>query len=345
MRVVILVASLWLATSPLWGKIVFYSKRDGNYEIYTMNSDGSNQTRLTFNETSDSAPAWSPNGGQIVFHTTRDGNREVYVMDADGINRRNLTRHPASDGRPAWSPDGSQIVFERAPADGAFDLYVMDADGMNVKQLTHMRREHLELASRPNWSPDGKWILFEGSFDQGAVINQGRQIYAMRPDGTDMWQVSEPVPGAFMVSGRWSPDGKRILYKASMGFNVNNIESFVVLATLAPIGGAKVIKRERVSLPKMAFQTVSFGADGKSILFSGKKALRWNIFRFRLDTHELIQLTDNVGNNKGPHEWNPRLAVPAEQGLLPQRWGQLKVVAVPGHRPSGDTPDAGQSER
>ena len=323
MRIVILVASLWLATSPLQGKIVFYSQRDGNEEIYTMDTDGSNQTRLTFNGMRDSDPAWSPNGRQIAFRSTRDGNSEVYVMDADGINRRNLTQHPASDGRPAWSPNGNQIVFVRAPDDGAFDLYLMDADGNNMKQLTHMRREHWELASTPKWSPAGKWILFQGSFDQGAAINQGRQIYAMRPNGTDMWQVSEPIPGAFMFSGRWSPDGQRILYKASMGFNVNNIESFLVIATLDPIGGAKVIKRERVPLPKMPFQSASFGVDGKSILFSGKKALRWNIFRFRLDTHELIQLTDNMGDNKGPHEWNPRLPV-SPQGLVPKRWGEVK---------------------
>ena len=198
----------------------------------------------------------------------------------------------------------------------------MDADGNNVKQLTHMRIEHWELASRPNWSPDGEWILFEGSIVEGN-LEQGRQIYAMRPDGTDMWQVSEPVPGAFMVSGRWSPDGKRILYKASMDFNVNNIESFLVIATLDPIGGAKVTKRERVPLPKMPFQSASFGSDGKSILFSGKKALRWNIFRFQLNTHELIQLTDNMGDNKGPHEWNPRLSV-SPQGLAPKRWGEIK---------------------
>ena len=53
MRLSLLMACLWLATSPLWGKIVFYSTRDGNPEIYTMNSDGSNQTRITFNEVGD----------------------------------------------------------------------------------------------------------------------------------------------------------------------------------------------------------------------------------------------------------------------------------------------------
>ena len=95
MRIVILVACLWVATPPLWGKIVFYSDRDGNYEIYTMNADGSNQTRLTFNQAGDFAPAWSPNGRQIVFASFRDDehladigldehNAEIYVMDADG---------------------------------------------------------------------------------------------------------------------------------------------------------------------------------------------------------------------------------------------------------------------
>ena len=86
LRISVFVACLWAATSPLHAKIVFYSHRDGNWEIYTMNSDGSNQTRLTFNEAADSAPAWSPNGRQIAFDSNRDGNDEVYVMDADGKN-------------------------------------------------------------------------------------------------------------------------------------------------------------------------------------------------------------------------------------------------------------------
>ena len=35
--------------SPDGSKIAFSSDRDGNYEIYVMNADGSNQTRLTNN--------------------------------------------------------------------------------------------------------------------------------------------------------------------------------------------------------------------------------------------------------------------------------------------------------
>lgn len=100
MRIVILVACLWAVMSPLQSKIVFYSLRDGNHEIYKMDSDGNNQTRLTFNEAADSAPAWSPNGQQITFHSYRDGNVEVYMMDADGKNQRRLTHHPGIDAYP-----------------------------------------------------------------------------------------------------------------------------------------------------------------------------------------------------------------------------------------------------
>ena len=67
MRMVMLVVSLWLATSTLNAKIVFYSGRDGAGEIYTMNADGANQTRVTDDPTKAVFPSWSPNGRQIVF--------------------------------------------------------------------------------------------------------------------------------------------------------------------------------------------------------------------------------------------------------------------------------------
>ena len=57
----------WGVYSPNESKIAFYSWRDGNAEIYVMDSDGANQNRLTFNDTYDYYPTWSPNGKQIAF--------------------------------------------------------------------------------------------------------------------------------------------------------------------------------------------------------------------------------------------------------------------------------------
>ncbi|HVF88396.1 MAG TPA: hypothetical protein VM866_12445, partial [Pyrinomonadaceae bacterium] len=67
------------------GKIVFYSQRDNSAgEIYTINADGSNVTRLTDNVFEDLYPAWSPDGAKIVFESARDGSNEIYLMNADG---------------------------------------------------------------------------------------------------------------------------------------------------------------------------------------------------------------------------------------------------------------------
>ena len=66
--------------SPDGTKIAFGTDRDGNYEIYVMNVDGSNLINLTNNAATDYYPSWSPEGTKIAFGTNRDGNYEIYVM-------------------------------------------------------------------------------------------------------------------------------------------------------------------------------------------------------------------------------------------------------------------------
>ena len=79
--------------SPDGSKIVFQSTRDGQAEIYVMNSSGTGQTRLTNNPASDTTPAWSPDGTSIVFTSSRDDpvNPALYVMNADGSNPTRVT--------------------------------------------------------------------------------------------------------------------------------------------------------------------------------------------------------------------------------------------------------------
>jgi len=97
------------------GKIAFVSDRDGDAEIFVMNSDGSGQTQLTFNTAADDMPAWSPDGSKIVFLSTRDpdGDAEIFVMNSDGSSQTQLTFNTATDVEPAWSPDGSKIVCSK----------------------------------------------------------------------------------------------------------------------------------------------------------------------------------------------------------------------------------------
>jgi WD40-like Beta Propeller Repeat len=70
--------------SPDGTRIAFVSHRDGNYEIYLMNADGSDKWRLTHNPAQDRQPAFSPDGKRIAFASDRTGNFEIYVMNVDG---------------------------------------------------------------------------------------------------------------------------------------------------------------------------------------------------------------------------------------------------------------------
>ncbi len=152
-------------SSPRWSpdgtQIVFRSNRDGDSEIYVMDTDGSNVIRLTHSPGpgGNGGPAWSPDGRQIAFISSRDGNGEIYVMDADGRNQVNLTQHPEADISPTWSPDGRYIAFvSESGRDGDRhenrEIYVMKADGTNQVNLTQNPGDDLF----PAWSP---WIDVE----------------------------------------------------------------------------------------------------------------------------------------------------------------------------------------
>lgn len=175
--------------SPDGSKIAFHSARfpatgpgHSSLEIFTMNADGSNQTRLTENTFQDSLPSWSPDGSKIAFTTNRDGGDfEIYVMNADGSNPTRLTSSPGEDAHPMWSPDGSKITFHSRRT-GNLDIFVMNADGTDVTQVT----DTPTFEYFPVWSPDGTRISFTGN-----TIDQSNfDVYDMAVDGSDITQLT-----------------------------------------------------------------------------------------------------------------------------------------------------------
>jgi hypothetical protein len=76
--------------SPDGQQIVFMSLRDGNWEIYVVNADGSGLTRLTNDGAQDGLPTWSPDGQTIAFASDRGGAWAIWAMNRDGSNQRKL---------------------------------------------------------------------------------------------------------------------------------------------------------------------------------------------------------------------------------------------------------------
>ncbi|MHB9029880.1 MAG: hypothetical protein ACYC9O_14020 [Candidatus Latescibacterota bacterium] len=170
--------------SPDGKQLVCQSSRDGHYEIWKMNADGSNAVNLTKSEDWEDEPSWSPDGQKIVYVIlTREDISDIWVMDADGSNRKQLT-HGESQGNysPSWSPDSSKIVFISGNPPDA-QVYVMNADGSGITALTSGGFGK----SRPDWSPDGSRIAF--SSYTGDTVND-RDIFLMNSDGTNVVNIT-----------------------------------------------------------------------------------------------------------------------------------------------------------
>ena len=229
--------------SPDGTKIAFSSDRDGNWEIYVMNADGSGATRLTTNRSADDgSPAWSPDGSKIAFHTNRDDNYEIYVMNADGSAQTNLTKESGSeDASPSWSPDGSRLVFA---SEG--DLYTMRADGSQQLRLTSSKTED----QFPAWSPDGTKIALTAGVGSKAFID------VVNADGSGRTRLTR---GGSEYEPRWSKDGSKIAYT-----DFTSGLGHIVVMNADGTGPTRL-----TGAPKRVDYDPSWSPDGTKILFAG----------------------------------------------------------------------------
>jgi Tol biopolymer transport system component len=228
--------SLLVAMSPLAGvahaggstapngKIAFSSSADGDYDIYTMNPDGTDLVNLTdaFGDANDTDPNWSPDGSKIAFASGRAGNHtptpedetKIFVMNADGSDQVQLTFEAdhQSSFQPSWSPDGTQLAFT-SDREGDWEIFTMNADGSEQTNITGPNQTLAYDDKNPDWSPDGTRIVFEG-------VREGAwEILAADPDGTDESNLTaEDDPPWTNINGyaSYRPDGSKIVYMSQI---------------------------------------------------------------------------------------------------------------------------------
>jgi len=266
-------------------RIAFESSRDGNFEIYVMNSDGTNQTRLTESPGDDGEPRWSPDGRRIAFQSTRDGNLEIYVMNADGSGQTRLTNGAAADANPSWSPDGQRIAFHSA-RDGNTELYLMNADGSEQTRLT----TNGAVDADPSWSPDGHQIAFQSNRDGNL------EIYTMRADGSGVIRLT--TSSAVDALPSWSPDGRQIAFTSERDGNQN-----VYVMNANGTGLTRLTDNAR---PDAAPR---WSPDGSQIAFTSFRDGGSDIYVMRADGSDQTRLTTDAASDGDP-DWGPAAPPP-----------------------------------
>ena len=143
-------------------------------------------------------PDISPDGTKIVFSWQDD----IWTASADGGQAQRLTTHPARDFAPRFTVDGKSICFGSF-REGAYQTFIMSSTGGAARQLTF----HSEGSILQDISPDGKSILVQGVRDA-----TGAKPYRLYQVGLDGKSPENEVFDAYSQNGRYSADGKSIIF-------------------------------------------------------------------------------------------------------------------------------------
>src|SRR6266516_1952285 len=220
-------------TQPSWSpdgsRIVFSSNRDGlsSVELYIMNSDGSNQTRLTNNISDDLSPTWSPDSQRIAFYSNGGSRFGINIMNRDGSNVVNVT-HEAS--MPAWSPDGTRLAIRQGDPTNGFkpQLYTMNIDGSNLLRITNNTFDSLE----ESWAPISSAPIPTSTISGHVVDGGGAPITGatLSLSGTLTRTTQSDVSGAYSFAGLPAGNYRIDITKSGFGFTPPSITFINVTA-------------------------------------------------------------------------------------------------------------------
>lgn len=303
------------------GKIAFVSKRDGKLDIYIMNSDGSEQIRLTHNSGDNTDPDWSPNGEKIIYISQGNAGgragRDIFIINANGGEEINLTKSFPEIGfdEPKWSPDGTKIAYVgcHSYAYESCEIFIMNSDGSEKKQITNNEFDDRYF----EWSPDGKQIAF------WSFRNKQGDIYVINIDGNAELKLTNnpkyPNHISYNIDPTWSPNGKTILYM-STNFNTPHYEIYAINSD----GSNEIRLTHTESSEWLTSGKQMWSPDGKKLAF-----MYWDkedidrIYIMNSEGSERVFITD------GPRDTDPRWSPDGRKiAFLSYRDGQPEIYIM-----------------
>ncbi|MBN1223615.1 MAG: Tol-Pal system beta propeller repeat protein TolB [Candidatus Aminicenantes bacterium] len=259
-------------TAIFSSKIVFISNRDGNDEIYMMDYDGHNQTRITFNKIKDYMPAWSADGKHISYTSYRKGGAGLYILNPFEGKITEVS-NAGTNFSPSFSPDGKKMAFCSTLEEGNSEIYIAEADGTKIKRLTFNKA----IDTAPTWAPTSRELAFTS--DRSGTP----QIYIMDAEGSNVRRVS--YGGSYFDGPAWSPAGDMIAYVS----RVDQVFDIYIL-------NLRTNRTYKITESNARNESPSWSPDGRHLVFSSNRTGSIQLYSIDYDGANMRRLTSNAEN-------------------------------------------------
>lgn len=270
-----LIEALTGARGMFLSKIVVASDKAGGSfkEIYIMDWDGENDTKVTNHKTIAVSPAWSADNSKIAYTAyvqrakTGKRNPDLFIYDINSGNRWLASYQTGLNSGAAFLPDSKSLLLTISKNQNP-DIYHIKNDGTMLERLTNGPLGAMNV--EPNVSPDGKQVVF--SSDRSG----SPKIYTMSIDGGTARPLT--TVGKYNSSPAWSPDGTKIAFA---GYNDDHFDIFIMNAD-----GSNIQKLTSARKPNGKWsdnEDPSFSPNGQHIMFTSDRTGKKQIFIVNTD--------------------------------------------------------------
>ncbi|MFH1541147.1 MAG: hypothetical protein ABID79_04770 [Elusimicrobiota bacterium] len=260
-------------------KIAFSNAKTGKKEIWCIDYDGKNPTRLTYHNSISILPKFSADGNYVYYTTYKNGNPDIFRYDF----KKNITipfiTYQGLNIPGSSSCDGKYFIATLS-RDGDPELYLFTTNGKMVRQLTYSRG----IDTSASFSPNSKEFVFVSD------RTGNPQLHIMDIDGTNTRKITSTT---YNDSPCWSPIGGAITFAKRNGsiFDIYVID-------------VSTNKEYQLTKNSCSNENPSFSNDGRRIVFSSNRNGRYELFSMYSDGSEQKPIGSIIKDSTNP-VWSP----------------------------------------